>query len=66
MNITWWGKSDSHTLEKLFWFRSVLIVVQVATSLLAKYVFSVSFGVLGVSTIIAILILVNEYTWTHS
>jgi two-component system sensor histidine kinase RegB len=66
MNITWWGKSDSHTLEKLFWFRSVLIVVQVATSLLAKYVFSVSFGVLGVSTIIAILILVNAYTWTHS
>lgn len=66
MKISWWRKSDSHTLEKLFWFRSVLIVVQVVTSLLAKYVFFVSFNVAGVSCVIMLLILINAYTWVHT
>ena len=66
MKISWWRKSDSHTLEKLFWFRSVLIIVQVVTSLLAKYVFFVSFNVIGVSCVVLLLIIINAYTWVHT
>jgi len=66
MKKSWWKKSNSHTLEKLFWFRSVLIFVQVVTSLLAKYIFFVSFNGVGVSCVIVLLILINAYTWVHT
>lgn len=64
MNNNWW--SNSNTLATLFWFRSVLIIGQVITSLLAKYTFAITFDASGVNTVIAILIGINIATWLRS
>lgn len=66
MNISWWGKSNPSTLRILFWYRTISIVGQIATTILAKTIFSFPLNEWGIACVIAILIVVNIYTWIRS
>ena len=66
MNIPWWGREEPNTLRLLFWFRAFSILGQIATSLLAKFVFAFPLNGLGITIVISSLILINVYTWIRS
>ena len=66
MNISWWGNSNPNTLRILFWYRTISIVGQIATTILARTIFSFPLNDWGISCVVAILILVNIYTWVRS
>ena len=66
MNIPWWGKDNQNTLRLLFWFRTVAIIGQVSTSILAKMIFAFPLNGLGISAVILGLVIVNSYTWLRS
>ena len=65
-NIPWWGKEQQNTLSILFWFRSASILGQIATSLLAKFVFNFQLVGGGITVVVISLIVVNIYTWLRS
>ena len=66
MNISWWGNNNPGTLRILFWFRTISIVGQIATTILAKTIFSFPLNEWGIMCVILILIGVNIYTWIRS
>lgn len=66
MSTPWWEQSTSSTLRILFWFRAISITGQIATSILAKLVFSFPLNSLGIGCVILVLIIVNIFTWQRS
>ena len=66
MNISWWGKASQNTLRLLFWFRAVSIIGQIATCILAKYVFAFPLNGWAITAIISGLILFNGYTFLRA
>ena len=66
MNIPWWGNHNPSTLRILFWYRTISIVGQIATTILAKTLFSFPLDEWGIAYVVVILILVNLYTWVRS
>ena len=50
----------------LFWFRTLAIGGQIATTILAKAVFSFPLHLSGIAVVIGALVLVNVYTWFRS
>ena len=66
MNIPWWGKGEPNTLRILFWFRTFSIIGQIATTLLAKIVFSFPLNGWSIAAVVSSLALVNVYTWLRS
>ncbi len=66
MNISWWGNSNPNTLRILFWYRTISIVGQIATTILARTIFSFPLNDWGIFCVVVILILVNIYTWVRS
>ena len=50
----------------MFWFRAVSILGQIATSLLAKFVFEFPLNGAGITVVIMSLIVVNSYTWLRA
>ncbi|MFK8028195.1 MAG: ATP-binding protein [Gammaproteobacteria bacterium] len=66
LNMPWWGKEQQNTLSILFWFRAVSILGQIATSLLAKFVFEFPLNGAGIAVVIMSLIVVNSYTWLRA
>ncbi len=66
MNIPWWEKENQNTLRLLFWYRSVSIIGQIATSILAKTIFSFPLNGWGIAAVISTLIVVNSFTWLRS
>jgi two-component system sensor histidine kinase RegB len=65
-NMPWWVKEQQNTLRILFWFRAVSILGQIATSLLAKFVFAFPLNGIGIAAVVISLIVVNIYTWIRS
>jgi len=66
LNIPWWGKEESNTLRILFWFRAFSILGQIATSILAKLVFSFPLNGIGITVVISSLVMVNIFTLLRS
>ena len=66
MNIPWWENHNPSTLRILFWYRTISIAGQIATTILAKIIFSFPLNEWGIACVVAILILVNIYTWIRS
>ena len=66
MNIPGWGKDQPSPLRILFWFRTISIIGQIATSLLAKIFFSFPLNGWGITVVAISLIIFNIYTWLRS
>ncbi|MFK7793815.1 MAG: ATP-binding protein [Gammaproteobacteria bacterium] len=65
-NMPWWGKEEPNTLRILFWFRTFSILGQIATSVLAKLVFSFPLNSQGIAIVVCSLMVVNVFTWLRS
>lgn len=66
LNLSWWGNDQQNTLSILFWFRAASILGQIATTLLAKFIFAFPLNGTGISIVIISLMLVNGYTWLRA
>ena len=66
MNLFWWGSGEPSPLRIIFWFRSFLIVCQVAAVILAKSVFSFKLDVSGITIVIGCLLAFNVLTLYRS
>ena len=66
MNKSWWENNNLSTLRILFWYRTISILGQIATTILAKTIFSFPLNEWGIASVIAMLIVVNAYTWIRS
>lgn len=66
MNLFWWGSVEPSPLRIIFWFRSFLIVCQVAAVILAKSVFSFQLDVSGITVVIGCLLAFNLFTFYRS
>lgn len=64
--MPWWGKEEPNTLRILFWFRTFSILGQIATSVLAKLVFSFPLNSQGIAIVVCSLMVVNVFTWLRS
>lgn len=66
MHSFWTNSTSTSTLRILFWFRTLAIGGQIATTILAMVVFSFQLHITGIASVIGALILVNIYTWFRS
>lgn len=66
MHSFWTSSTPSSTLRILFWFRTLAIGGQIATTILAMALFSFPLNLSGIAAIIGVLIVVNIYTWYRS
>ena len=66
MNAIWSSVTSANTLRILFWFRACSILGQVVTTIFATVWFDFPLNRLGISCVIALLILFNIYTWFRS
>lgn len=66
MHSFWINSTTTSTLRILFWFRTLAIGGQIATTILAMALFSFPLNLPGITAVIGVLILVNIYTWFRS
>ncbi|MEM7304761.1 MAG: ATP-binding protein [Pseudomonadota bacterium] len=66
MSVFWWGSAEPGPLRIIFWFRSFLIVCQIAAVILAKTLFSFSLDIKGILIVIGCLLVFNIFTFYRS
>ena len=66
MNLFWWGSGEPSPLRIIFWFRSFLIICQMAAVILAKSIFAFHLDVTGITIVIGCLLAFNIFTLYRS